>query len=81
VLVDAYFGVDFEPPIQITTHYRYSELKENKKSRTPPTDKLVCSNVKFAEANAPPPLIGLKSVKEHYKHSLKEVSFLAKILK
>ena len=39
--------------------------------RTPPSDKLVTSNIKPGESGVP--LFGLKSVYDNYMHSLKEV--------
>jgi len=64
VLVDTYHGVDPKLPIELSAHYR-----------TPPFEKIICNNVKLGDvpANAYP-LIGLKTTKDHFNHSLKEAT-------
>jgi len=62
VLVDAYYGIITNPPIQMSAHYR-----------SPPFDKIITNNIKITDIPANSfPLVGLKTVKDHFNHSLKE---------
>jgi len=53
----------------------YKRIK--REYRTPPFDKIIYNNVKLSDVPANAfPLIGLKTAKDHYNHSLKEVNLM-----
>ena len=63
MLADTYYGINFHPPMEMSGHYR-----------SPPFDKIITNNVKMSDVPANSfPLVGLKTVKDHFNHSLKEV--------